>query len=131
MRLSVLIALLPAALGAPTRRDAPAPLHVARDTDSLIKDPYIVKYKDITAMSAVEEGIKALAGEPEHVFDGAFKGFSGKIDKKTLELLRDDPNVSSSPALRRIRSDPPCQQSQSGFTNTTAFRSTSSSRMPL
>lgn len=93
MRASILLALLPAVLGAPTRRSEPAPLHVPRDVDSLIKDTYIVKYKDITAFSAVDEGIKVLAGKPAHVFKGAFKGFAGKIDAEALEILRDDPSV--------------------------------------
>nr|R4IR27.1 RecName: Full=Subtilisin-like serine protease AsES; AltName: Full=Alkaline serine protease AsES; AltName: Full=Extra-cellular elicitor protein AsES; Flags: Precursor [Sarocladium strictum]AFZ84667.2 proteinase K-like subtilisin [Sarocladium strictum] len=93
MRLSLVLALLPVAFGAPTRRDEPAPLHVPRDVDSLIKDTYIVKYKDITAFSAVDEGLKLLSGKPKHIYKGAFKGFSGKIDAKTLELLRDDPSV--------------------------------------
>lgn len=94
MRASILLALLPAVLGAPTRRSEPAPLHVPRDVDSLIKDTYIVKYKDITAFSAVDEGIKVLTGKPAHVFKGAFKGFAGKIDAEALEILRDDPSVS-------------------------------------
>lgn len=94
MRFSLLLSLLPAAaLGAPTRRDEPAPLHIPRGVDSLIKDTYIVKYKDISAFSAVDEGLKILGKKPEHVFKGAFKGFAGKIDAKTLELLRDDPSV--------------------------------------
>ncbi|KAK0383763.1 hypothetical protein NLU13_9674 [Sarocladium strictum] len=93
MRFSVVLALLPAALAAPTRRDEPAPLHIPRDVDSLIKDTYIVKYKDITAFSAVDEGLKILPGKPERVYKGAFKGFSGKLDAKTLATLRDDPSV--------------------------------------
>lgn len=93
MRPSILLALVPIVLGAPTKRDEPAPLHVPRDVDNLIKDTYIVKYKDISAFSAVEEGVKQLVGKPDRVFKGAFKGFSGKINAKTLKSLRNDPSV--------------------------------------
>ncbi|KAH8177019.1 subtilase family protein [Sarocladium implicatum] len=93
MKFTALLAILPAVLAAPARRDAPAPLHVPRDVNTLIEGQYIVKYKDITTFSAVEEGVKLLGKKPEHVFKGSFKGFAGKIDKETLDILRDDPSV--------------------------------------
>lgn len=96
MRLSVLLAILPVVLGAPAvnKRDEPAPLHVPRDVDALIADKYIVKFKDFSALSALEDGLKILSEDPEHVFKASFRGFSGTLDKKQLEALRDHPDVS-------------------------------------
>lgn len=102
MKFTALLAILPAVLAAPARRDAPAPLHVPRDVDNLIEGQYIVKYKDITAFSAIEEGVKILSKKPEHVYKNGFKGFAAKIDKDTLEVLRDDPSVSDP----RLNTDP-------------------------
>lgn len=102
MRPSLLLAILPFALGVPTKRDELAPLHVPRDVDTLIPDTYIVKYKDISAFSTVDEGVKKLKGKPKHVFKGAFKGFAGKIDAKELKALRNDPSVSEHQLMRPL-----------------------------
>jgi hypothetical protein len=95
MKLS-LLALIPAALATPIvqRRSEPAPLHIRRDIEALIADQYIVKYYDVSASSVVENGIKKLSVKPKHLFKGAIRGFAAKLDQKTLDLLRDDPNVS-------------------------------------
>ncbi|KFA60033.1 hypothetical protein S40285_08931 [Stachybotrys chlorohalonatus IBT 40285] len=94
MKLS-LLALIPAALATPIvqRRSEPAPLHIRRDIEALIADQYIVKYYDVSASSVVENGIKKLSVKPKHLFKGAIRGFAAKLDQKTLDLLRDDPNV--------------------------------------
>lgn len=94
MRLSLLLALLPAVLGAPAanKRSEPAPLHI-RDDGNAIAGNYIVKFKDASALSALEDAVSTLGEAPEHVFKNAFRGFSGHIDEETLKTLRDHPDV--------------------------------------
>lgn len=99
MRLSVLLSLLPLALGAPqpSARSAPAPLLRPRDADAGIADTYIVKFKDGSALAQLDDAFGTLSlgadVEAEHVFSGLFNGFSGKLDDKTLDLLRGHPDV--------------------------------------
>lgn len=98
MRLSVLLAILPAVLAAPAaKRDAPAPLIVGRDADALIANKYIVKFKDASALSSLEDSLSILSETPDHVFNSAFRGFSGTLDEETLNALRDHPDVSAAP----------------------------------
>ncbi|KEY74910.1 hypothetical protein S7711_01266 [Stachybotrys chartarum IBT 7711] len=86
----------PAILGTPTvqRRSEPAPLHTPRDVEALVTDQYIVKYSDVSASSVIENGIKKLSAKLKHFFKAAIRGFAAKLDQKTLDLLRDEPNVS-------------------------------------
>lgn len=97
MRLNVLLALLPVVLGAPaTKRSEPAPLLIPRgDATELVADKYIVKFYDVSAMSAVDDAVKILSEAPEKVFKNLFRGFSAKLDADTLEALRNHPDVSS------------------------------------
>ncbi|KAI6783452.1 proteinase T-like protein [Emericellopsis cladophorae] len=91
MRLSVLFAILPVVLGAPAaKRSEPAPLHKRDDS---IKGQYIVKFKDIVAMSAVDDTVSGLSEKPEHVYGTLIRGFSGKLDEETVEALRANPDV--------------------------------------
>lgn len=96
MRLSVLLAILPVVLGAPaTKRSEPAPLLTPRaDAESLIADKYIVKFKDASALSTLDDALRTLSEAPEHVFKSVFRGFSAKLDEETLKALRDHPDVS-------------------------------------
>lgn len=95
MRLSVLLALLPAVLAASAKRDGPAPLYRAnrRDVDTLVADEFIVKFKDVAIQSAVHDAMSILDEAPKHVFQKLFRGFSGKISEATLEALRLLPEV--------------------------------------
>lgn len=94
MRLNVLLALLPVVLGAPatTKRSEPAPL-ITRDDGDSIADKYIVKFKDASALSSLDDALTTLSEAPEHVFKNAFRGFSGHLDEETLNALRDHPDV--------------------------------------
>lgn len=98
MRLNVLLALLPVVLGAPAKRSEPAPLLTPRgDADSLIAGKYIVKFRDVSALSVVDDALSVLDEAPEHVFKSLFRGFAATLDDATLQALRDHPDVSSVP----------------------------------
>jgi transcription antitermination factor NusG len=93
MRLSPLILLPLAAAGPVARRSEPAPL-ITREVDADMADKYIVKFKEGSAMSVVQDALKNVA-ESTHVYDGIFQGFAAKLDSVTLELLRFLPDVST------------------------------------
>ncbi|OAA45371.1 oryzin precursor [Cordyceps fumosorosea ARSEF 2679] len=96
MRLSVLLSILPLAVAVPTaKRSEPAPLLIPRGAgaQSLIADQYVVKFKEGSALSAVEEAMKQLPNGGGQMFSEVFKGFSGHFDAATLSLLRDHPDV--------------------------------------
>lgn len=100
MRLSVLLSLLPLALAGPTgKRSEPAPMLTPRgEPEELISDKYIVKFKQGSPLSLLEDAFKMLdGGKPEKVFEGMFTGFSGEFSKLTLEALRNHPDVSQLP----------------------------------
>lgn len=96
MHLNVLVALLPMAMATPqAKRSEPAPLTVPKaEASSLLADQYIVKFKDETALAAVEDAVSSiLSGTPDHVFSTLFQGFSATLDEATLKALRDHPDV--------------------------------------
>lgn len=98
MRLSALLSLLPLALAGPAgKRAEPAPVLTPRaEPEHLISDKYIVKFKEGSALSLLEDAFKILdGGKPEKVFEGMFTGFSGTMSKLTLEALRHHPDVST------------------------------------
>lgn len=96
MRLSVLLALLPLALGAPVadaveERSEPAPLLEARG--ALVADKYIVKLKEGSSLAALDTTMRKLTGEADHVYKNVFKGFAASLDEKMLQILRSHPDV--------------------------------------
>ncbi|KAJ6446254.1 proteinase T-like protein [Purpureocillium lavendulum] len=94
MKLSVLLAVLPAVLAAPAmKREEPAPLLTPRGANQLINGKYIVKFKDTMSIASVDETVSALSQKADHVFNHAFRGFSGKLSAKDLKSLRDHPDV--------------------------------------
>lgn len=96
MRLSVLLAILPLALGAPTtKRDEPAPLHAAKEQSTVIPGKYIVKFKEGSAMASGKEGTMSIMAESaDHVYSDVMHGFAGSLDEAALEELRNHPDVS-------------------------------------
>ncbi|KAM3460546.1 hypothetical protein MY5147_002922 [Beauveria neobassiana] len=98
MRLSRLLSLVPLADAVPrAKRSEPAPLLIPRSVsaEDLVANQYIVKFKESSALAAVEEAIKSLslpngAGE---VFREVFTGFAGHFDAATLDLIRGHPEV--------------------------------------
>lgn len=95
MRLSILLSILPMVLAAPAaKRDEPAPLLVPRGNHELIADKYIVKFKEGSALSVLEDTMSSLTGNADHVYDVVFKGFAGHLDKVMLDVLRGHPDAS-------------------------------------
>ncbi|OAA58175.1 oryzin precursor [Cordyceps fumosorosea ARSEF 2679] len=96
MQLSLLLALLPFAAAVPTaKRSEPAPLVVPRgiSQDKIVADEYIVKFKKGCSLATVEEAVKKLPNGTDRVFREVFKGFAGRLDAETLQLIRDHPDV--------------------------------------
>lgn len=93
MRPSVLLAILPAVLAAPSaKRTELAPLHLS--PDSKLTDKYIVKFKDGVSMAAVSEASSAMSKEAtRHVYEHSFRGFAGHLDEKAFGVLRNHPEV--------------------------------------
>ncbi|KAM3564672.1 hypothetical protein MY1884_000613 [Beauveria asiatica] len=96
MHLSLLLALLPFAAAIPTtKRSEPAPLVIARgiSEDKMVADEYIVKFEKGCSLQTVEEAVKKLPNGTDHVFREVFKGFAGRLDAETLQLIRNHPDV--------------------------------------
>lgn len=108
MRLSILLSSLPLALGAPqpSGRNAPAPLLRSRDVNSRIAGAYIVKFKDDSALAQLDNVAKSpslgVNIAPDHIFSGIFNGFSANLDKETLDVIRDHPDVRDYVLAERI-----------------------------
>ncbi len=94
MRISSLATLLPLASASPILPGTePAPLYT-RDVSPDMADRYIVKFKDGSAMSTVQEAMKNIA-DSTHTFENIFKGFAAKLNKPAVERLRMLPDVSA------------------------------------
>ncbi|GJN72374.1 subtilisin-like serine protease [Purpureocillium lilacinum] len=94
MRLSLLLSILPMVLAAPaTKRSEPAPLLVPRGNHQLIADKYIVKFKQGSALSVLEDALSSFGGKPDHMYDSVFKGFALHLNERMLKTLRDHPDV--------------------------------------
>ncbi|KAM4054879.1 subtilase family protein [Hirsutella rhossiliensis] len=94
MKLSLILAILPAVLAAPaTKRDEPAPLLIPRGSKQLIADKYIVKFKDSMSIAAVDKTVKALSNKADHVYTNTFRGFAGQLSAKDVKALRERPDV--------------------------------------
>ena len=65
LRLSALLAILPLVAAAPAKRAEPAPLLAPRGDAELIADKYIVKFRDGSALSTLEDAIKSLTQMPD------------------------------------------------------------------
>lgn len=97
MKISLIIAVLPLALGRPStlrRREQPAPVLRARD-DQAIPNKYIVVLNQEEGEVSIQSTVDTLGVEPDHVYDAeGFRGFSAELDDDALATLQDDPTVS-------------------------------------
>lgn len=96
MRSATLLALVPLALAAPSKRASPAPLHVPRSTgNNLIEGKYIVKLYENAATDSLHRTMTTTAAEPDHVYDvPGFKGFASALTAEEIESLQNHPDVS-------------------------------------
>jgi len=95
---TALLALLPAALAAPTAEplDKRAPIISAR-AGHVVPGKYIIKLKEGTSDDALEAAVGKLGkSKADHVYrNRKFKGFAGKVEAALLEELRALPEVST------------------------------------
>ncbi len=92
---TALLALLPAALAAPTTSgplDKRAPIIQAR-AGTALPGKYIVKLREGVTDETLTKALGKIA-KADHVYKGIkFKGFAGKIADSVLNELRDLPEV--------------------------------------
>ena len=94
MRSSVLLALLPLAMAAPsTKRDSPAPVLAPRGA-AIVPGKYIVKMKDNTFANAVDLAISKIKADADHTYTH-FHGFAATLTDAEVELLANDASVST------------------------------------
>lgn len=93
MRVSSLLAFLPLAMAAPSRRASPAPVMVPRGAQ-VLEGKYIVKMKTEAQTSAVESAILGVSAGASHRYSHSFSGFAASLTPGELEILTNDPNVS-------------------------------------
>ena len=95
MRFSTVLTLLPLAVASPVaQRSEPAPLITRSTVEPHNADRYIVKFKEGSAMSIVQDALQHVSVEATHHFQHIFQGFAAKLDSKSVELLRLLPDVS-------------------------------------
>ncbi|KAL6903150.1 subtilisin-like protein [Trichoderma evansii] len=86
---------LPVVLATPAaeKRAGLAPLIATAKEQDLIADQYIVKFKEGSSPHTIDEAITSITSEAHHVFQHVFRGFAGKFDQSTIDLLRSHPDV--------------------------------------
>ncbi|KAL7788188.1 serine protease precursor [Trichoderma ceciliae] len=92
MRASSLLALLPLAMAAPSRRASPAPVLIPHGAQ-LVEGKYIVKMKAEAHVAAVDAAIAGIKADADHTYAHSLTGFAAKLIPEELERLRNDPNV--------------------------------------
>ncbi|OAA51422.1 subtilisin-like protease [Metarhizium rileyi] len=92
MKVSTLLAILPIAMAAPSKRSSPAPVLVPRDVQ-LVEGKYIVKMKAATSGPTVVSAVSSIAADADHTYTHSFQGFAASLTPEEIEQLRDDPNV--------------------------------------
>jgi hypothetical protein len=92
---TALLALLPAALAAPTAEplDKRAPV-IAAQAGRVVPGKYVVKLKEGASDDALDKAVKKLS-KTDHVYRSRkFKGFAGKLEGDLLDEIRRLPDVS-------------------------------------
>lgn len=101
MQLSLILALAAAAvalpapliLPAPIALPTPAPLLPARQGSS-VPGRFIVKMKNNSLASLINNALNLLDGEADHVYDfGDFNGFAAEMSDDVLDTIRRLPGV--------------------------------------
>lgn len=99
MKLSLLLALLPAVLA------LPAPVLIPR-AGSPIPGKYIVKMKNGNLESLINNALKLLNKDPAHLYNfGGFGGFAAEMNDQVVQLLRNLPGVRFSPPVSTTPTD--------------------------
>lgn len=94
MRSASILASLPLALAAPSKRGVPAPLMKPRHGD-IIEGKYIVKMKSSSTIQILETHKNMVASNVDYTYNSAkFSGFAGTMTAEEVEALQDMPDVS-------------------------------------
>ncbi|KAF4992655.1 hypothetical protein FGRMN_7056 [Fusarium graminum] len=92
MRSATLLALLPFALAAPSRRAEPAPVLRPRGV-KLVDGKYIVKMKSGMRTASVSAAVSSIEAEADYTYSKSFNGFAASLKDAEIEKLKNDPNV--------------------------------------
>jgi len=92
MRAATLLALLPFAAAAPSKRSSPAPVIAPRGA-SLIEGKYIVRMKSDAISTASESAISSIEADADYHYKQGFQGFAASLTPKEVEKMQNDPNV--------------------------------------
>lgn len=92
MRASTLLALLPLAMAAPSKRASPAPLVAPRGVQ-LVEGKFIVKMKSDSHIAAVDSAIASIQADADYTYSDAFNGFAASLTPEEIQTLQSDPNV--------------------------------------
>ncbi|KAF4970333.1 hypothetical protein FSARC_2589 [Fusarium sarcochroum] len=92
MRSATLLALLPFALAAPSRRAEPAPILRPRGV-KLVDGKYIVKMKSGIKAASVSTTVSSIEADADYTYTKSFSGFAASLKDDELEKLKNDPNV--------------------------------------
>ncbi|KAI1435525.1 peptidase S8/S53 domain-containing protein [Xylaria sp. CBS 124048] len=92
MRSAAILAALPLALAAPSKRAAPAPVLTPKHAQ-IVDGKYIVKLK--TGPSTLEAHTSVISGKAVHTYTaGGFTGFSASLTDEDIATLQNMPDVS-------------------------------------
>ncbi|KAI1180050.1 subtilisin-like protease PR1K [Nemania sp. FL0916] len=93
MRSAAILAVLPLALAAPSRRASPAPLLKPRNAD-VIEGKYIVKMKSSSGAKIIEAHKSLVASKVDYTYNSdKFSGFAVSMTPEEVEALQNMPDV--------------------------------------
>ncbi|KAI0405357.1 subtilisin-like protease PR1K [Xylaria palmicola] len=93
MRSAAILAALPLALAAPSKRASPAPLLKPRNAD-VIEGRYIVKMKSSGGVKALDAHISLIASKADYTYkSNKFTGFAASMTAEEVEALQNMPDV--------------------------------------
>lgn len=93
MRTATLLALLPLAFAAPSKRAEPAPVLRPRGVQ-LVDGKYIVKMKSGVRATSVSSAVSSIEADADYTYSKSFNGFAASLKEDEIEKLKHDPNVS-------------------------------------
>lgn len=94
MRFSTLLGLLPLTVASPVaQRSEPAPLYTRDAAERHNADKYIVKFKEGSVATVVQDALAHVSAHATHHFQHVFQGFAAKLDSRSVEMLRLLPDV--------------------------------------
>ncbi|KAI1313610.1 subtilisin-like protease PR1K [Xylaria venustula] len=93
MRSAAILAALPLALAAPSKRASPAPLLKPRNAD-IIEGKYIVKMKSSSTVEVIEAHKNLVSNKVDYTYNShKFSGFAVSMTAEEVEALQNMPDV--------------------------------------